>query len=61
VPGQIVLAGHSYGGAVMTNAAAGDPDEPAWKNIPSWSLVAGSDHNIPIEAQRRLPGNDRDS
>ncbi|MEU4557488.1 alpha/beta hydrolase [Actinoplanes sp. NPDC023936] len=138
VRGPIVLAGHSYGGAVMTNAAAGDADvkalvyiaafapdtgesalelsnkfpgstlgdtlapvplgdgtndlsirqdlfrqqfaadvpkqqaslmavtqrpirdaalsagsgKPAWKEIPSWFLLAGADRNIPVAAQR---------
>src|SRR6266702_2285778 len=27
IPGPIVLVGHSYGGAVITNAAAGDPTQ----------------------------------
>jgi pimeloyl-ACP methyl ester carboxylesterase len=29
IPGPIVLVGHSYGGSVITNAAAGDPDVKA--------------------------------
>lgn len=29
IPGKIVLVGHSYGGAVITNAATGDPDVQA--------------------------------
>jgi pimeloyl-ACP methyl ester carboxylesterase len=29
IPGPIVLAGHSYGGAVITNAAAGNPNVAA--------------------------------
>jgi pimeloyl-ACP methyl ester carboxylesterase len=29
IPGPIVLVGHSYGGAVITNAATGDPDVKA--------------------------------
>ena len=29
IPGPIVLVGHSYGGAVVTNAATGDPDVKA--------------------------------
>lgn len=29
IPGPIVLAAHSYGGAVITNAAVGDPDVKA--------------------------------
>jgi pimeloyl-ACP methyl ester carboxylesterase len=29
IPGPIVLVAHSYGGAVMTNAATGDPDVKA--------------------------------
>ena len=29
IPGPIILVGHSYGGAVITNAASGDPDVKA--------------------------------
>ena len=29
IPGPVVLVGHSYGGAVITNAATGDPDVKA--------------------------------
>src|SRR5215207_5866477 len=29
IPGPIILVGHSYGGAVITNAATGDPDVKA--------------------------------
>src|SRR5258707_11917385 len=29
IPGPIVLIGHSYGGAVITNAAAGNPNVKA--------------------------------
>ncbi|MEV1172195.1 alpha/beta hydrolase [Nonomuraea sp. NPDC049784] len=29
IPGTVVLVGHSYGGSVITNAAAGDPDVKA--------------------------------
>jgi pimeloyl-ACP methyl ester carboxylesterase len=29
IPGPLVLVGHSYGGAVITNAATGDPDVKA--------------------------------
>jgi len=28
IPGTVVLVGHSYGGAVITNASTGDPDVP---------------------------------
>ncbi|MET8505554.1 alpha/beta fold hydrolase [Streptomyces sp. NPDC004787] len=47
IKGPIVLVGHSYGGAVISSAAAGNPnvkalvaEDAAWKTIPSWFLVA---------------------
>src|SRR2546422_1081429 len=47
--GSVVAVGHSYGGAVITGAAA---DNPAWKTIPSWYLVAQEDQAIKPELQR---------
>lgn len=41
VPGPIVLVGHSYGGFVMTNAAAGDPDVEALVYIAAFAPDAG--------------------
>jgi pimeloyl-ACP methyl ester carboxylesterase len=56
VPGPIVLVGHSYGGAVITNAATQRPGStltlveesgpPAWADIPSWALVGTVDRVI---------------
>ena len=39
--GPIVLVGHSYGGFVMTNAAAGDPDVQALVYVAGFAPVAG--------------------
>ena len=60
VPGPVVLVGHSYGGAVISTAAAGDPDSAfvtpataaAWRTIPSWYLVGTQDAVIPPGQQR---------
>lgn len=41
VPGPVVLVGHSYGGAVITNAAAGDPDVKALVYIAAFAPEAG--------------------
>ncbi|GAB3598531.1 alpha/beta hydrolase [Kineococcus gypseus] len=41
VPGPIVLVGHSYGGAVITNAATGDPDVKALVYIAAYALEEG--------------------
>ena len=41
ITGPIVLVGHSYGGMVMTNAAAGDPDVKALVYIASFAPDAG--------------------
>ncbi|MFJ3762667.1 alpha/beta fold hydrolase [Streptomyces sp. NPDC090080] len=40
-PGPIILVGHSYGGAVMTNAAASDPDVKALVYIAAFAPDAG--------------------
>ena len=40
-----------------TAGALGEPSsEPAWRTIPSWSLVAGEDLNIPRELQMFMAG-----
>jgi pimeloyl-ACP methyl ester carboxylesterase len=41
VPGPIVLAGHSYGGFVMTNAATGNPNVRALVYIAAFAPDAG--------------------
>jgi pimeloyl-ACP methyl ester carboxylesterase len=53
IAGPIVLVGHSYGGAVITNAATGDPQVKAlvWQTIPSWAVVGTADHAIPLAGQ----------
>jgi pimeloyl-ACP methyl ester carboxylesterase len=40
-----VLVGHSYGGAVITDAAA-------WRTIPFWGLITMSDKVIPPRLER---------
>ncbi|TCO37640.1 pimeloyl-ACP methyl ester carboxylesterase [Kribbella antiqua] len=41
VPGPIVLVGHSYGGAVATNAATGNPNVKALVYVNSFAIDAG--------------------
>lgn len=41
VEGPVVLVGHSYGGAVITNAATGDPDVKALVYIAAYAPDAG--------------------
>ena len=41
IEGPIVLVGHSYGGAVITNAATGDPDVKALVYIAAYALAEG--------------------
>jgi pimeloyl-ACP methyl ester carboxylesterase len=41
ISGPIVLVGHSYGGAVITNAATGDPDVKALVYIAAYAPDAG--------------------
>jgi pimeloyl-ACP methyl ester carboxylesterase len=41
VPGPIVLVGHSYGGAVITNAATGDPDVKALVYVAAYAPAEG--------------------
>ncbi|GIF11382.1 alpha/beta fold hydrolase [Actinoplanes teichomyceticus] len=53
VPGPIVLAGHSYGGAVMTNAAAGDPDVKALVYIAAFAPDKGESA---LELSGKFPG-----
>jgi pimeloyl-ACP methyl ester carboxylesterase len=53
VPGPIVLAGHSYGGAVMTNAAAGDPDVKALVYIAAFAPDKGESA---LELSNKFPG-----
>lgn len=53
IDGPIVLVGHSYGGAVITNAAAGDPDVKALVYLAALAPDAGEaafgPTNVPIE------------
>ncbi|WP_433792647.1 alpha/beta fold hydrolase [Actinoplanes sp. CA-252034] len=53
VKGPIVLAGHSYGGAVMTNAAAGDPDVKALVYIAAFAPDKGESA---LELSNKFPG-----
>ena len=41
IPGPIVLAGHSYGGAVITNAATGDPNVKALVYVDAFAPAQG--------------------
>ena len=41
ISGPIVLVGHSYGGAVITNAATGDPDVKALVYVDAFAPAAG--------------------
>lgn len=41
IPGPIVLVGHSYGGAVITNAATGDPDVKALVYVAAYAPAEG--------------------
>jgi pimeloyl-ACP methyl ester carboxylesterase len=41
VPGPIVLAGHSYGGAVISNAATGNPNVRALVFVDAFALAEG--------------------
>ncbi len=41
IPGPIVLVGHSYGGAVITNASTGDPDIRSLVYIAAYALGHG--------------------
>jgi pimeloyl-ACP methyl ester carboxylesterase len=41
IDGPVVLVGHSYGGFVMTNAAAGDPDVKALVYVAAFAPAAG--------------------
>ncbi|MFI9004547.1 alpha/beta fold hydrolase [Streptomyces sp. NPDC053541] len=59
IKGPIVLVGHSYGGAVISSAAAGNPnvkalvaEAAAWKSIPSWFLVARQDKDTAPDLER---------
>lgn len=53
IPGPIVLAGHSYGGAVITNAAAGHPNVKALVYIAAFIPDTGEDSVTNIS---RFPG-----
>ncbi len=55
VDGPIVLAGHSYGGSVMTEAADGNPEVRALVYIASFLLDEGESTG---ELAGRFPGNE---
>lgn len=54
VKGPIVLAGHSYGGAVISSAAAGDPDVKALVYIAAVTPEVGE---TTAELVNKFPGN----
>ncbi len=53
VPGPVVLAGHSYGGSVMSEAAAGNPNVKALVYIASFILEPGESTS---ELAGKFPG-----
>ncbi|GAA2509454.1 alpha/beta hydrolase [Winogradskya humida] len=56
VPGPIVLVGHSYGGAVITNAASGNPNVKALVYIAAYALDEGES----VAAANQLGGGHTD-
>lgn len=52
-PGPIVLVGHSYGGAVITNAATGNPNVKALVYVAGFALDDGESAAV---ASGRFPG-----
>jgi pimeloyl-ACP methyl ester carboxylesterase len=52
VPGPIVLVAHSYGGAVITNAATGDPDVKSLVYVAAYAL----DNGETVQAANALGG-----
>ena len=54
--GPIVLVGHSYGGAVITNAATGNPNVKALVYIAAYALAAGET----VDAANALGGGHSD-
>ncbi|MEQ6027908.1 alpha/beta hydrolase [Streptomyces salinarius] len=53
VHGPVVLVGHSYGGAVITQAAAGDPDVKALVYIAAFAPQVGESA---LELSNKFPG-----
>ncbi|MEV4498074.1 alpha/beta hydrolase [Micromonospora arborensis] len=53
VQGPVVLAGHSYGGAVMTNAAVGDPDVKALVYVAAFAPDQGESA---LDLSNKFPG-----
>jgi pimeloyl-ACP methyl ester carboxylesterase len=41
IPGPVILVGHSYGGAVITNAASGDPEVKALVYVDAFAPARG--------------------
>lgn len=56
VPGPIVLVGHSYGGAVITNAATGQPNVKALVYIDAFAPDQGETVNSLVGAGSALTG-----
>ncbi|NJP31935.1 alpha/beta fold hydrolase [Micromonospora thermarum] len=53
IDGPVVLVGHSYGGAVITNAATGDPDVKALVFVAAFAPEAGESA---LELSGKFPG-----
>ena len=56
IPGEIVLVGHSYGGAVITNAATGNPNVKSLVYVAAYAL----DQNENLLAANALGGGHND-
>jgi pimeloyl-ACP methyl ester carboxylesterase len=57
LPGPLVLVGHSYGGAVITNAATGNPNVKALVYIAAYALDVGES----VSAANELGGHPEES
>lgn len=55
IPGPIVLAGHSYGGTVITNAATGNPNVKALVYVAAFAPDKGE---TSLELAYKFPGSD---
>ena len=56
IPGPVVLVGHSYGGAVITNAATGNPNVKSLVYIAAYALAEGES----VQAANALGGGHTD-
>ncbi|WP_232344264.1 alpha/beta fold hydrolase [Actinoplanes awajinensis] len=54
IEGPVVLAGHSYGGSVITNAARGHDNVRALVYIAGFAPVEGASHAVPVAHPDRV-------